>query len=157
MLQWLYTYVASFFSYCFICFPDACCKCVYLDVAYVSHIYCKCFIWMLCMFCNGFKCLSGVLANVLDACFKCLIYLPTHIANVVSECFKSGSGVVSLSSPSTSSPWCLLLLPTLVGHPPPPPLFSILVTFRVARAPRRCVKRHWKRIARPYASKPVYF
>jgi hypothetical protein len=31
-------------------FLDVCCKCVYLDVVYVSHICCKCFIWMLCMF-----------------------------------------------------------------------------------------------------------
>jgi hypothetical protein len=30
--------VASFCSQCFICFPDVCCKCVYLDVAYVSHM-----------------------------------------------------------------------------------------------------------------------
>ena len=27
-------------------FSDVCCKCVYLDVAYVSHTCCKCFIWM---------------------------------------------------------------------------------------------------------------
>ena len=26
----------------------------YLDVAYVSRICCKCFIWMLHMFCNGY-------------------------------------------------------------------------------------------------------
>ena len=31
----------------YLCFLDACCKCVYLDVAYVSHIRCMCFIWML--------------------------------------------------------------------------------------------------------------
>jgi hypothetical protein len=31
-------------------------KCVYLNVAYVSHIYCMCFIWMLRMFAKGFKC-----------------------------------------------------------------------------------------------------
>jgi hypothetical protein len=36
-------------------FSDVCCKCVYLDVAYVSHIYCKCFILMLCMFAMVFK------------------------------------------------------------------------------------------------------
>ena len=30
-------------------------KCVYLDVAYVSHICCKCFVWMLCMFTVVFK------------------------------------------------------------------------------------------------------
>jgi hypothetical protein len=39
-------------------FFDVCCKCVYFDVPYVSHICCKCFIWMLHVFCNGFfKCL----------------------------------------------------------------------------------------------------
>jgi energy-converting hydrogenase Eha subunit C len=32
----------------------------YLDVAYVSHICCKCFIWILHMFCNDLKCFPGV-------------------------------------------------------------------------------------------------
>jgi hypothetical protein len=31
--------------------------------------------------------------NVLEVCFKCFIYLQTYIASVVSECFKSRSGV----------------------------------------------------------------
>jgi hypothetical protein len=31
-------------------FPDVCCKCIYLNVAYVSHICCKCFVYMLHMF-----------------------------------------------------------------------------------------------------------
>jgi hypothetical protein len=35
MLQWLYTYVASSYSQCFIYFFDVRCKYVYLDVAYV--------------------------------------------------------------------------------------------------------------------------
>jgi hypothetical protein len=55
MLQWLYTYVAS----------------VYLDVAYVSHIYYKYFILML----RKFVMVSGVFANVSDACFKCFIWI----------------------------------------------------------------------------------
>jgi len=38
-------------------FSDVCCKCVYVDVIYVSHICCKCFIWMLRMFAIVFKCL----------------------------------------------------------------------------------------------------
>jgi hypothetical protein len=38
------------------CFLDACCKCVYLDVAYVSHIRCMCFIWMLRIVAIVFKC-----------------------------------------------------------------------------------------------------
>jgi hypothetical protein len=32
-----------------LCFPNACCNCVYLDVANVPHICCMCFIWMLLM------------------------------------------------------------------------------------------------------------
>jgi hypothetical protein len=36
-------------------FSDVCCKFVYLDIAYVSHICCKCFIWMLRMFSMVFK------------------------------------------------------------------------------------------------------
>jgi hypothetical protein len=35
-------------------FLDVCCKCVYLNVARVSHICCMCFIWMLYIFCNDF-------------------------------------------------------------------------------------------------------
>ena len=38
-----------------LCFPAACCKFIYLDVAYVSHICCECFIWMLRMFYNSFQ------------------------------------------------------------------------------------------------------
>jgi hypothetical protein len=39
-----------------LCFPNACCKYVYIDVAYVSHIRCMCFIWMLRMVAMVFKC-----------------------------------------------------------------------------------------------------
>ena len=38
------TYVANLCSQCFICFLFVYCKCVYLDVAYISHICCKYFI-----------------------------------------------------------------------------------------------------------------
>ena len=44
----------------YLCFPDVCCKCVYLNVAYVSHICCMCFIWMLRMFAIVFRVFSGV-------------------------------------------------------------------------------------------------
>jgi hypothetical protein len=43
----------------FIYFSDICCKCVYLDVAYVLHIYCKCGV-----FYNDFKCFSVVFASI---------------------------------------------------------------------------------------------
>jgi hypothetical protein len=94
------------------------------------------FIWMLCMvhtyvasvlfrccvcFYNGFKCFSGVFANVLDACFKCFINLQMYVASVVYGCFKSRSGVACPSSPSVASPRRLLLLLAPIGHPPPPP------------------------------------
>jgi hypothetical protein len=75
-------------------FSDICCKCVYLDIAYISHICCKCFIWMLHMFCNGF---SSVFANVLDICFKCFICLQTYVADVSSECFKGTSAVAHVA------------------------------------------------------------
>jgi hypothetical protein len=44
------------------------CKCVYLDVAYVSYICCKRFIWMLHMLAVAFKCFSGV-SNLYCKCF----------------------------------------------------------------------------------------
>ena len=67
ILQWLYTYVASFCSQCF----NVCCKCVYLNVARVSHICCMCFIWMLHIFCNGFFKRFRCFTSVLDVCCKC--------------------------------------------------------------------------------------
>jgi hypothetical protein len=55
---------------CFSCFKRmlhvclfGCCICLEVfhpDVAYVSHIYCKCFIWILHMFCNGYTHVSLV-------------------------------------------------------------------------------------------------
>jgi hypothetical protein len=74
MLQVFHTNVAKVDRRCCICcndcirmlqvsvsnvssvFSDVCCKCVYLDVVYVSHICCKCFIWILRMFAMVFKC-----------------------------------------------------------------------------------------------------
>jgi hypothetical protein len=93
MLQWLYTYVVNLCSQCSIYFLDVCCKCVYLDVAYASHIYCKYFIWMLHMFAMVFKCFFSVFAIVSHSCLKCFICLQTYVTIVVSKCFKSRSGV----------------------------------------------------------------
>jgi hypothetical protein len=50
---------------------DVSCKCVYLDVVYVSHICYKYFIWTLYMFAMAFKYLAGVFASVSDVCCKC--------------------------------------------------------------------------------------
>jgi hypothetical protein len=62
---------------------------VYLEVAYVSQIRCKCFIWMLDNFFNSF---SSVFASVSDACFnvsnvcfKCFICLHTNVANIMHD------------------------------------------------------------------------
>jgi hypothetical protein len=76
-------------------FPDACCKCVYLDIAYVSHIRSMCFIWMLHMVIMVFKCFH-VFLSVLGACFKCFICLQTYVTTVVFGCYKSRSDVASL-------------------------------------------------------------
>jgi hypothetical protein len=51
-------------------FSEVRCKCVYLDVAYVSHIYCKCVAYML----QWFSSISCVFFQV----------FPTHISNVSS-------------------------------------------------------------------------
>ena len=99
-------------------FSSVRCKCVYLNGAYVSHICCKCFIWMLHMFCNGFsRVFSGVFTSVSDACFKCFICFQTYVASVIFGCFQSRSSVASPSSPSAASPRYLLVLSTSAGHP----------------------------------------
>jgi hypothetical protein len=67
-------------------FSDVCCKCVYLDVAYVSHICCKCFILTLRMFAMVFKRFSGVFCKYFrsmfqvfhlssDVCCNCCIWM----------------------------------------------------------------------------------
>ena len=74
MLQLFLRHVESVCFECFrcfigmfhLCFSDVCCKCVYLDVAYVSHIHCMCFIWILCMVVMVFKCFRR---------FRCMLYL----------------------------------------------------------------------------------
>jgi len=66
-LQWLYTYVTSSCSQCFICFPDVCCKCVYFAVADVFTNIMQVFIWMLHMFTMIFKCFCK--------CFGCMIQI----------------------------------------------------------------------------------
>ena len=53
--------------------PDVCCKCIYLDVAYITHICCKCFYLDVVYVYKGFKCFSCVFASVSDAYFKYFI------------------------------------------------------------------------------------
>jgi hypothetical protein len=75
MLQTSVSNVSSVFS-------DGCCKT--LDVAYVSYVCCKCFIWMLRMF--------VMVSNVFQ------LFLQVF----QKACFKSRSGVTSPSSPSAT-------------------------------------------------------
>ena len=86
-------------------------------------------------FCNCFKCFSGIFVSVSGACFNCFICLQTYVVSVVSECFKSRSGVASPSSPSATSPRCLVLSRRWLGIRHLLPLSSMLVTFRAAWAP----------------------
>jgi hypothetical protein len=65
----------------FICFADVCCKCVYLDVGYISRICCKYFIWILRMFAIVFKCFSGV-SSVLSVFRRMLQVLDLDILKV---------------------------------------------------------------------------
>jgi hypothetical protein len=69
-------------------------------------ICCKHFIWMLRMCCD---CFQVFFSSVSYARFKCFICLQTYVVSVVSGCFKSRSGVTSLSSLSAASLWCLFL------------------------------------------------
>jgi hypothetical protein len=65
-------YVCCLLPMFHMCFPDARCKCVYLDVTYVSHIRCICFYLDVAYRCNGFQILPGVFfSSVSEAFFKC--------------------------------------------------------------------------------------
>jgi hypothetical protein len=100
----------------FSCFPDICCS--YLDVAYVLHIYCTCFIWMLCMFYMVFKCFLDVFASVSDAYFKCFIYLQTYVASLHLDVSKVDRVLhLAHSSPLIASPRCLHLFSVPAWHP----------------------------------------
>jgi hypothetical protein len=55
----------------------------YLDVIYV--------------FAMAFHVFSGVFVIVLDACFKCFIYLDMYVTNILCGCFKSRSSVTHIT------------------------------------------------------------
>jgi hypothetical protein len=96
MLQWLYTMLQVYCSYYFRCFrrmlhmfylgityvSRICLEVFHLDIVYASHICCKCFVWMLHMFCNGYTRVSLVFHTYVasvsidsDVCCKCFIYM----------------------------------------------------------------------------------
>jgi hypothetical protein len=55
-------------------FSDVCCKCVHLDVPYVSQRCCNYYIWMLHMFAIVFQVFSCVFACVSCTYFECFSY-----------------------------------------------------------------------------------
>jgi hypothetical protein len=69
---------------------------------------------MLHIICNGFSSIFKCFAK----CFRCMLQVfqlfQTYVVNVSFGCFKSRSGVASLSSPFATLPWCLLLFSMLV-------------------------------------------
>jgi hypothetical protein len=105
-----------------------------LDVAYkcmlqqhvssvlgVSYICCKCFIWMLHMFCNGytriFQVFFGCFASVSDVCCKCFSCFRTYVASVSSKGYKSKLGVVHVVIRPTYHSRLLQLLGRRHGSP----------------------------------------
>jgi hypothetical protein len=79
MLQWLYMYVASFCSQCFIyLFRRMLQVCLSAYCIYFTHMF-ACVLCGYCVcFCNGFKCFSDVFYK----CFRCMFqvfYLPSDV------------------------------------------------------------------------------
>jgi hypothetical protein len=66
------TYVARSVPNVLSAFSDVCCKYVYLDVAYVSHICYKCFICMLRMFIMVYRCFQ-VFVQIFQTHVSCFI------------------------------------------------------------------------------------
>jgi hypothetical protein len=94
----------------------------YLDVAYVSHICCKCFIWILCMFCNGFQVFFWCFfASVSEACFKYFHLLFRRMLQVLHLDVSKINWVLHLFRRfSAASSRCFFLLQAPAGHPPCP-------------------------------------
>jgi hypothetical protein len=83
MLQWLYTYIASVKVSNVSAVLNVCCKCVYLDVAYVALaidvLCCKCMFQM-------FQLFQTYIASVLPGCYiYCTGYTPTMLQVYVSN------------------------------------------------------------------------
>jgi len=90
----VHVYCKGLFLIFHLCFWMYCCKCVYLDVAYVSAY--AAVIWILRMFVMIFK-LFSCFTSVSEACFKCFIYLQMYIASIASRYFKDRSGVANIA------------------------------------------------------------
>jgi hypothetical protein len=70
-------------------FIHVCCKCIYLDVAYVSHWILQVFYLNVPYVCNGFSSVfSRVLASVSHKCLKCFICLLLYVPSIASGFLK---------------------------------------------------------------------
>jgi hypothetical protein len=112
------------FGYC-ICFAHM----LHMFRTYVVSVlseYCLCFTMV-------FKCFYMCFASVSDTYFKCFICLQMYVASVQSGCFKS-SRVLHLPSRFLLSRHGVSFSRHRLASTTHPPLFSMLVTFRMARA-----------------------
>jgi hypothetical protein len=96
----------------------------YMGVAYVSHLCCKCFIWMLHMFhayvasVSSRCCICFAMAtHVFSSCFRCIFQMfqqfRTYVANVSSRCCKNRSSIAHVAV----GPICSSRLLQLMGLP----------------------------------------
>jgi len=131
MLQWLYTYLASSHSQCFMCFFWCMLQvglyvyCIYFHTYDASGLSrcCACLQW--------FQVFLDIFASVLDAYFKCFICFQTYVAIVASGCFNTRSGVASVSLP-----FCCLALVLGARRWRQSPLARASPTCLQANAPR---------------------
>jgi hypothetical protein len=74
-------------------FLFGCCVCF-------TNMFASAFDRMLHIFCNSFSSVLGVFASVSDACFKCFIFLQTHVTKVEWVLY-----MLQCDSPATAV-WC---------------------------------------------------
>jgi hypothetical protein len=118
MLQCCTRMFASVCSHYFICFLDICCKCVYLDIAYVSHICCKCFIWMLRMFVMIFKYFWMFLQVVQIHVSSVSSIFQTYVTSAASGCFKVDQDTAHVArAPMARERWPTTGFPSSRGAP----------------------------------------
>jgi hypothetical protein len=83
---------------------------VYLDVTYISHICCKCFIWILHMFCNCFSNVFRCFFKYFRRMLQVFQLFQTYVTCVSPRCCKSisvmllGSHLPQLSAAAIGAP-----------------------------------------------------
>jgi hypothetical protein len=117
MLQRQYMYVASVCSNVSPVFSEACCKYVYLNIAYVSHIYCKCFylgvtyvLQVFFTFFNCFRYMFQVFHLSSDVCCKYFIQMFQKKIRCYTRCNGAGGTYALLA-------WCASPSPLLSSPP----------------------------------------